>query len=84
MKNEFKVAVIQASPVFYDRDASTEKACKLIADAGARGIELAAFGETWLPGYPFHASLPEHDDLWFETASDYLDQAVLVPSQTTD
>jgi len=84
MKNEFKVAVIQASPVFYDRDTSTEKACRLIADAGARGIELVAFGETWLPGYPFHASLPEHDDLWFETASDYLDQAVLVPSQTTD
>lgn len=84
MKNEFKVAAIQASPVFYDRDASTEKACRLISDAGARGIELAAFGETWLPGYPFHASLPEHDDLWFETASDYLDQAVLVPSQTTD
>jgi predicted amidohydrolase len=56
----------------------------LIADAGARGIELAAFGETWLPGYPFHASLPEHDDLWFETASDYLEQAVLVPSHTTD
>ena len=84
MKKELKIAAIQASPVFYDRDASTDKACKLIADAGARGIELAAFGETWLPGYPFHASLPEHDDLWFETASDYLEQAVLVPSQTTD
>jgi predicted amidohydrolase len=84
MKNEFKIAAIQASPVFYDRDASTEKACQLIADAGARGIELAAFGETWLPGYPFHASLPEHNDLWFETASDYLEQAVLVPSETTD
>jgi nitrilase len=84
MKNEFKIAAIQASPVYYDRDASSEKACKLIADAGKRGIDLAAFGETWLPGYPFHASLPEHNDLWFETASDYLEQAVLVPSETTD
>lgn len=84
MRNEFKIAAIQASPVFYDRDASTEKACELIREAGGRGIRLAAFGETWLPGYPFHASLPEHNDLWFETASDYLDQAVLVPSATTD
>lgn len=84
MKNKFKIAAIQASPVFYDRDASTRKACELIREAGARGIRLAAFGEAWLPGYPFHASLPEHDDLWFETASDYIEQAILVPSETTD
>lgn len=84
MKDEFKIAAIQASPVFFDRDASTEKACRLIADAGARGIELAAFGETWIPGYPFHVSKFEQDDAWFETTSDYLEQAVLVPSQTTD
>ena len=84
MKDEFKIAAIQAGPVFFDWGASTEKSCRLIADAGARGIELAAFGESWIPGYPFQVTMFGHDDAWFETTSDYLDQAVLVPSPITD
>lgn len=83
MKNEFNIAAIQAAPVFYDREASTDKACQLIAEAARKGVELAAFGETWIPGYPFHASHPRND-LWFETAADYIEQAVVVPSPTTD
>ena len=32
----------------FDRDASAEKACRLIREAGAMGATIAAFGETWL------------------------------------
>lgn len=76
----FKLAAIQAAPVYFDRDASTEKACGLIREAGAQGAALAAFGETWLPGYPFH--------VWRSLAgalgTEYLANAVEIPSASTD
>lgn len=54
--DKFTLVAIQAAPVYFDRDASTEKACKLIEQAGQKGVALAAFSETWLPGYPFFHS----------------------------
>jgi nitrilase len=83
--SEFKLAAIQAAPVYFDREASTKKACRLIQEAGAQGATIAAFGETWLPGYPFFIWESSSDDLLpWKAAAEYLANAVEIPSPTTD
>lgn len=80
---EFTLAAVQAAPVYFDREASTEKACRLIGEAARAGATLAAFGECWLPGYPFFAwqsPVPP----WWQAAAEYLANAVEIPSPTTD
>ena len=46
------VAVVQATPVFLDRDATTAKSCDLIKEAAANGAALVLFPETFIPAYP--------------------------------
>jgi predicted amidohydrolase len=45
---------------------------------------LAAFPETWLPGYPFFHRLQPMSPLWFKAMTAYTDSAVEIPGPTTD
>ncbi len=78
----FKMAAIQAAPVLFDKTASTKKACALIAEAGAKGADIAAFGESWLPGYPFWVDGPVIDLTW-EASAAYLENAIDIPGPET-
>jgi nitrilase len=80
----FKLAAIQAAPVYFDREASTLKACRLIQEAAAQGATLAAFSEAWLPGYPFFVWRAGSGRLAWKAAADYLANAVEIPGPTTD
>lgn len=80
----FRLAAIQAAPVLLDRASSTDKACGLIAKAGEMGATVAAFGETWLPGYPrwVHARIPyQHRRA---LTARYLGAAVTIPGPETE
>lgn len=78
-----RIAAVQAASAFFDKQAGVEKACRLIGEAAAAGAELAAFGESWLPGYPFFVDAAP-DTAWWTAASEYLENAVTIPGPETD
>jgi nitrilase len=47
-----RVAAVQAASVFLDRDATVEKACRLIGEAAAGGASVIAFPEGFIPAHP--------------------------------
>lgn len=61
MSQSVRVALIQARPAYYDLEKTLAKACALIAEAARQGARLAAFPETFFPGYP----------AWLDYAIDY-------------
>ena len=51
---KYKVAAVQAAPVWLDLDATIDKCIRYIEEAREKGCQLIAFPETFIPGYPWH------------------------------
>lgn len=85
-REEVKVAVIQASPVFMDKEKTIEKACDLIKDAGRNGAELVTFSESFIPGYPAYYTAgyetPPHE--WTDFMIGLQDNSIQIPSEDTE
>ena len=82
-----QVAVVQAAPVLFDREATVDKACRLIRDAAAHGAQLILLPEAFIPAYPrglgfgmvVGSRTAEGRNLWER----YWDNAVEVPGPAT-
>jgi nitrilase len=78
----FKAATVQAAPVFLNREASVEKACALIEEAGKNDAQLIVLPETFIPGGPYWAwHLPMREAGKF--SAELFQNAVDIPSDAT-
>jgi aliphatic nitrilase len=78
----FKAAAVQAAPVYLDREASVDKACSLIEEAGKNGAQLIVLPEVFIPGGPYWAwHLPMVDGLKFSV--ELYQNSVEIPSAST-
>ncbi len=80
-----RVAAVQAASVFLDREASIEKACRLIAEAGAQGARVIGFPEGFVPAHPvwFHHHSAT-GKLSNKLSVELFKNAVEIPSPQTD
>jgi nitrilase len=82
-----KVAVVQASPVLFERDATIEKVARLAAEAGTQGARLVLFPEALVPAYPrglsFGAVVGSRSPQGRQTWQRYWANAVDVPGPAT-
>lgn len=83
-----RVAVVQAAPVLFEREATVDKAVHLALEAAAQGARLILFPEAFVPAYPRGLSFgvtvghrtPEGRRLWQR----YWENAVDVPGPATE
>ena len=49
---KIKVAVVQDSPVFFDKDKTIDKVEQIVIEHSKLGCDLIVFPESFVPGYP--------------------------------
>ncbi len=82
-----RVAVIQAAPVLFDREATLARVAELTAEAAAGGAQLVLFPEAFVPAYPrglsFGVVVGSRSDEGRRLFARYHRNAVVVPSAET-
>lgn len=83
-----RVAVVQAAPVLFDREATIEKAGRLVCEAAGQGARLVVFPEAFVPAYPrgltFGTTVGTRSPQGRRTWERYWANAVEVPSPATE
>ena len=82
----FKIAAVQATPVFLDREATVSKARELIAEAGRSGARLIVFPEAFIPTYPdwVWRIPPGQHRMLADVYAELLEQSVEIPGPVTE
>lgn len=83
-----KVAVVQASPVVFDRERTLEKLSAMAREAAQQGAQLVLFPEAFVSAYPrgldFGAVVGSRTDSGREDSRRYWESSVDVPGPAVD
>lgn len=79
-----KVAAVQAEPIFLDRDATVQKACSLIEEAGRNGAKIIALPESFIPGHPDWLYFYPPGEAMARFYREFFKNSVEVPSAATE
>ncbi|GAB3956251.1 carbon-nitrogen hydrolase family protein [Spirosoma harenae] len=79
-----KVAVVQATPVFFDIQKTIDKLEALVMESAQKGCQFVLFPESFIPGYPrkftFGASIGLRTDAGRELYKTYWENSFQLPS----
>jgi nitrilase len=88
VSNTVRAAVIQTSPIMLDRQATTEKVCRLIDEAAGQGARVILFPEALIPAYPrgltFGTAVGSRSEEGRRAYAKYWEAAVAVPGPVTE
>ena len=87
LEKNCRIALVQGTPVLFDRKATIDKVVEQIREAGKKGAQLIVFPESYVPCYPYGMTFGF--TVGSRTAEGridwkrYYDNSVLVPSEDT-
>lgn len=88
LEKNCRVAVVQCSPVMFDKDATLAKCIDLIKQAGAGGAQLIVLPELIIPCYPygmtFGFTVGSRQEEGRADWKRYYDGSIVVPGAETD
>ena len=83
-----KIALVQAAPVMFNKDATIDKTIEKIDEAGKNGAEIIVFPESYIPCYPygmtFGFTVGSRNQAGRKDWKIYYDNSLVVPSPDTD
>jgi amidase/nitrilase len=63
----FRVAAAQVEPVYHNKEATVDKTCEWIQEAGSKDVDIVVFPEAHVPGFPYWcAGAPRWGELLVE------------------
>lgn len=88
LEKNCRVAVVQCSPVMFDKDATLAKCIDFIKQAGAGGAQLIVLPELIIPCYPygmtFGFTVGSRQEEGRADWKRYYDGSIVVPGAETD